>query len=131
MLTFGLNLWSMILSKKDQMIPLRMLFNGLPTISVTFPFIQITENIKLMTPKVKTTLKKFLSTSLNFKERNSKAKPEAEWASLKKCLAPLTKRRLLNSKLFQSPIKLNYSFKVSSDTQSFSKTSTTKMNKHW
>lgn len=105
MLTFGLNLWSMISSKKDQMIPLRMLSNGLPTISIT-------EKIKLMTPKVKTTLKKFPSTSLNSKERNSKAKLEVEWASLKKSLVPLTKRKLLNSKLFQSPTKLNFSFKV-------------------
>ena len=112
MLTFGLNLWSMILSKKDQMIQLLMLSNGLPTISVTFSFIQITEKIKLMTLKVKMTLKKFPLTSLNSKERNSKAKPEAEWVSHKKSLVPLTRRKLLNSKSSQSPIKLNFSFKV-------------------
>lgn len=129
MLTFGLSLWSTILSKKDQPIPLPMLSNGLLTISVNFPFIQATEKLKLMTLTVKTTLKKFLSTSLNSKERNFKVKPEAEWASQKKFLVPLTKRKLLNSKLFQSPIKQNFSFKVSSDTPYFSKMSTIKMNK--
>ena len=129
MLTFGSNLWSMILSKKDQPIPLPMLFNGLPTISVNFPFIQATEKFKLMTLTVKMTLKKSLSTSLNSKERNFKVKPEAEWASQKKFLVPLTKRKLLNSKLFQSPIKLNFSSKVLSDTPYFSKMSTIKMNK--
>ena len=112
-LTFGSNLWSMILSKKDQQILLLMLSNGSPTISVIFLLIKITEKFKPMDLTVKTTLRKFLLMSPNFRKRNSKAKPEAEWESLKKSLVLLIKRKSLNLKSSLRPFKLNYSFKAS------------------
>jgi len=67
--------------------------NGLPTISVIFCIIQITEKLRLMAPTVKMMSKKFLSMSQNFKKRNFKEKPEAEWEFLKKFLALLTKNK--------------------------------------
>jgi hypothetical protein len=83
-----------------------------------------------MAPTVKKISKKSPSMSPNFKKRNFKAKPEAEWEFQKKSSALLIKRKLLNSKLFQSQTKLNSSFKISSDIPFFSKILIIRMNKH-
>jgi len=80
---------------------------------------------------VKTMSKKFLSITQSLKRRNCKAKQEAEWEFQSKFLAALTRNKAFNWNQYQNLNKPSSWFKVSSATQSCSKTSITKMRRLW
>lgn len=61
-----------------------------------------------MTPKVMTILKKSLSMNLNFRKRNFRAKPEAEWEFQRKFSDVSTKKKVCNSKLCPNHNKPNF-----------------------